>query len=245
MAYWLLKWTLTPILRAFYRVRVEGMEHLPTHGPVILASNHVSFCDSIFLPMVLKRRVTFVAKAEYFDDPKTAWIFRAIGQIPIRREGGSASEGALAAAGAVLAAGGVFGIYPEGTRSPDGRLYRGHTGIARLALHSGAPVIATAMIGTKEAQPIGQLMPNPFVPVTIRLSAPMDFASRYADRLDDRFALREITDEIMYELRELSEQTYVDVYCKRKDPEAATAGAAPEAHVVPIAPAPAALVGAS
>src|ERR1700730_19218197 len=116
MTYWLLKAILTPILRLFYRVRVEGLEHVPAHGPAIMASNHVSFCDSVFLPLVLKRRITFVAKAEYFEDPKTAWFFRAVGQIPIKREGGSASQRALASAKEVLDRGGVFGIYPEGTR---------------------------------------------------------------------------------------------------------------------------------
>src|ERR1700704_5516291 len=134
MAYRLTKFILTPILRFLFKVRVEGLEHIPPGGAAILASNHVSFSDSIFLPMVLRRRVTFVAKAEYFDDPKTAWFFRAVGQIPIRREGGSASAGALLAANEVLQSGGLFGIYPEGTRSPDGRLYKGHTGVARLAL---------------------------------------------------------------------------------------------------------------
>src|ERR1700716_325322 len=149
MTYWLFKAVLTPVLRFFYRVRVEGLEHVPAKGPVIMASNHVSFSDSIFLPLVLRRRVTFVAKAEYFEDPKTAWFFRAMGQIPIKREGGSASQRALEAAREVLDAGDLFGIYPEGTRSPDGRLYKGHTGIARLALQSHVPVIAVAMIGTR------------------------------------------------------------------------------------------------
>ena len=134
MAYWVVKAVLTPILRFFFQVRLEGGEHIPDTGAAILASNHVSFSDSIFLPMVLRRRITFVAKAEYFDDPKTAWFFRAVGQIPIRREGGSASAGALAAATDVLRAGDLFGIYPEGTRSPDGRLYKGKTGLARLAV---------------------------------------------------------------------------------------------------------------
>src|SRR5436305_7950072 len=113
MAYWLMKLVLTPVLRFFYRVRVEGLEHVPDDGPAILASNHVSFCDSVFLPLVLRRRVTFVAKAEYFEDPKTAWIFRALGQIPVKREGGSASQGALDSAAEVLRGGGLFGIYPE------------------------------------------------------------------------------------------------------------------------------------
>jgi len=214
MTYWLVKSVLTPILRFFYRVKVEGLEHLPAEGPVILASNHVSFSDSIFLPMVLDRRVTFVAKAEYFDDPKTAWFFRAAGQIPIRRDSGSASDAALAAAGEVLQAGGVFGIYPEGTRSPDGRLYRGHTGVARLALKCRAPIVPVAMIGTKEAQPIGQVMPNLFVPITIRIGRPLTY-ERLHERVDDRLALRDITDEVMYELRELSGQEYVPRYAKR------------------------------
>src|SRR6478752_3617247 len=128
---------LTPVLHLFYRVRVEGRDGVPKEGAVILAANHRSFLDSIFLPLVLRRRVTFVAKAEYFDDPRTAWFFRAVGQIPIRREGGSAAEGALLAATDVLERGGVFGIYPEGTRTRDGYLHRGKTGVARLALSTG------------------------------------------------------------------------------------------------------------
>src|SRR5438094_8155286 len=132
--YWVLKAILTPMLRLLFKVKPEGKDAVPADGPAILASNHVSFSDSIFLPLVLRRRITFVAKAEYFEDPKTAWFFRAVGQIPIKREGGSASEGALAAAREVLQNQGLFGIYPEGTRSPDGRLYRGKTGVAPLAL---------------------------------------------------------------------------------------------------------------
>ena len=214
MTYWLLKAILTPLLRFFYRVRVEGLEGVPRDGPVILASNHVSFSDSIFLPLVLRRRVTFVAKAEYFEDPKTAWFFRAVGQIPIQRQGGSASQRALAAAQEVLDRGGVFGIYPEGTRSPDGRLYKGHTGVARLALGCRAPVLAVAMVGTREAQPIGQVRPRLFMPITVRFSEPMHF-DRYDDRQDDPLVLRQITDEIMWKLRELSGQEYVNRYAKR------------------------------
>jgi 1-acyl-sn-glycerol-3-phosphate acyltransferase len=212
MAYWVMKLLLTPVLRFFFRVRVEGMEHVPTEGPAILASNHVSFCDSIFLPLMLRRRLTFVAKAEYFDDPKTAWFFRAMGQIPIKRGGGPASMRALESAAEVLQDGHLFGIYPEGTRSPDGRLYRGRTGVARLAIENRVPVLAVAMIGTKEAQPIGQVWPNLFRPITIRISPPMHFDSYAAD---DRLALRQVTDQIMFELRRLSDQTYVDRYCKR------------------------------
>ena len=218
MAYWVVKAILTPILRFLFRVRVEGAEHLPKKGAAILASNHLSFSDSIFLPLMLRRRVTFVAKAEYFDDPKTAWFFRAVGQIPIKREGGSASQGALDAATEVLQAGGLFGIYPEGTRSPDGRLYKGHTGVARLALRNKAPVHAVAMVGTREAQPIGQVKPNFFMPITVRISKPLTF-ERYYDRADDPRVLREITDQIMFELRELSGQEYVNQYAKRKGVE--------------------------
>ena len=216
MAYWIVKAILTPILLVLFRVRVEGREHVPADGAAILASNHVSFCDSIFLPLVLRRRITFVAKAEYFDDPKTAWFFRAVGQIPIKRQGGSASARALAAATDVLRGGQLFGIYPEGTRSPDGRLYRGHTGVARLALDSRVPVLAVAMVGTREVQPVGQVWPRLFRRVTVRLSAPMRF-DHYADRADDPTVLRAVTDEIMFELRELSGQDYVDRYAKRKD----------------------------
>jgi 1-acyl-sn-glycerol-3-phosphate acyltransferase len=216
MTYWVLKAILTPILRFFYRVRVEGAEHLPAEGPVIMAGNHISFCDSVFLPLVLKRRITFVAKAEYFEDPKTAWIFRALGQIPIKREGGSASERALASAREVLLGRGIFGIYPEGTRSPDGRLYKGHTGVGRLALQVRAPVVAVAMIGTREAQPIGQVMPRLFMPITVRFSEPMAW-ERYYDRADDPLLLRQITDEIMFKIRELSGQEYANRYAKRKD----------------------------
>src|SRR5437588_4536173 len=212
MAYWLMKLVLTPVLRFFYRVRVEGLEHVPEEGAAIFASNHVSFCDSIFLPLVLPRRLTFVAKAEYFEDPKTAWFFRMMGQIPIKRGGGPASARALAAATDVLQAGELFGIYPEGTRSPDGRLYRGRTGVARLAIENQVPVLAVAMIGTREAQPIGQVRLNLFMPITILISPPLRFDDASAD---DHLALRRVTDMIMFELRRLSGQEYVDTYCKR------------------------------
>ncbi len=196
-----MKAILTPVLRFFYRVRVEGLDNVPADGAAILAGNHLAVCDSFFLPLALRRRITFVAKAEYFEDPKTAWFFRAAGQIPIKRDGGSSSERALESAREVLEAGGLFGIYPEGTRSPDGRLYKGHTGVARLAL--------------QEAQTIGRAIPRFFMPITIKIGAPMNF-ERYADRVGDPKALRQITDEIMFELRELSGQEYVDSYAVRK-----------------------------
>ena len=218
MAYWVLKAILTPVLRLFYRVRVEGSEHVPTRGPVILAANHRSFLDSIFLPLVIRRRVTFVAKAEYFDDPKTAWFFRAVGQIPIRREGGSAAEGALAAATDVLERGGVFGIYPEGTRTRDGYLHRGHTGVARLALATGAPIVPVGLVATDECQPTDKKLPRLFRTVWIRFGTPLPL-EHYAGREHDRLVLRQVADELMYEIRELSGYEYVDSYMTKKREE--------------------------
>ena len=216
MAYWFVKIVLTPILRVVYRIRVEGREHLPKCGPVILASNHRSFLDSIFIPLVVRRRVTFVAKAEYFDDPKTAWFFRAVGQIPIRREGGTASEGALAAATDVLEGGGVFGIYPEGTRTRDGLLHRGKTGVARLALGTSAPIVPVGLVGTDECQPTDKKLPRLFRKVTIRFGPPLSM-EHYATREHDRLVLRQITDELMFEIGELSGYEYRDTYASKSD----------------------------
>ncbi len=215
MAYWIIKCLATPLLRFFFRIRVEGLDHVPRSGAAILAGNHLAVFDSIFVPLVLRRRITFVAKAEYFENPKTAWFFGAVGQIPIKRTGGSASQRALESARKVLESGQLFGIYPEGTRSPDGRLYKGHTGVARLALECKVPVLAVACIGTREAQPIGQAIPRLFMPITIRISRPLDF-SRYYGCENDPLVLRKITDEIMFELRELSGQEYVNTYATRK-----------------------------
>ena len=215
MLYWVIKGCLTPVLRVGFRIRVEGREHLPKKGPVILASNHRSFLDSIFIPLVVRRRVTFVAKAEYFDDPKTAWFFKGVGQIPIRREGGSASERALDSAMDVLREGGVFGIYPEGTRTRDGYLHRGHTGVARLALRAGAPIVPVGLIGTDDIQPVDKRMPRFGKPVTIRFGEALA-PERYAGREHDHLALRELTDELMYEICQLSGYEYVDTYATRK-----------------------------
>ena len=211
MAYWVVKALLTPLLRLVFRVRVEGLENVPRRGAAILAGNHLSFIDSFFLPLVVHRRVTFVAKAEYFDDPRTAWFFRAVGQIPIRRGGGHESRRALETAKDVLDSGRLFGIYPEGTRSPDGRLYKGHTGVARLAVDCGVPVVAVGMIGTREIQPVGRKVPRMFRTVTIRFSEPMWFSAAEPGPL----YLRQATDQIMYTLRELSGQEYVNRYAKR------------------------------
>ncbi|MCZ7536454.1 MAG: 1-acyl-sn-glycerol-3-phosphate acyltransferase [Acidimicrobiia bacterium] len=230
MLYWVVKGVLTPLLRVLYRVKVEGRQNIPRTGPVILAANHRSFLDSIFLPLVLRRRVTFVAKAEYFDDPKTAWFFRGVGQIPIRREGGSASERALESAAEVLQAGGVFAIYPEGTRTRDGYLHRGHTGVARLALRCGAPIVPVGMIGTDEIQPVDRKLPLVFRTVGIRFGRPLDL-SRFDGAADDRLALRAIADEIMFEVQDLSGYEYVDTYMTRSADDAA----AEPARVVTLA----------
>jgi len=216
--YWVVKAFLTPFLRVCFRPWVEGPEHLPVDGAAILASNHLSFSDSIFLPLVVSRKVTFLAKSDYFTGrgfkgALTRHFFRGVGQVPIDRRGGAASEAALATATRILAEGGLLGLYPEGTRSPDGRLYRGKTGIARMALEAGVPVIPVAMINTDVVQPTGQKIPT-LGRVGIRVGKPLDF-SRYAGMEDDRFVLRSITDEIMYELMMLSGQEYVDQYATK------------------------------
>ncbi len=215
MLYWVIKIVVTPVLRVCCRIRVEGKEHLPRSGPVILASNHRSFLDSIFIPLLVSRRVTFVAKAEYFDDKRVAWFFRGVGQIPIRREGGSASERALESATEVLEAGGVFGIYPEGTRTRDGKLHRGHTGVARLALRTGAPIIPVGIIGSDEVQPIDTKLPRLFKTVRIRFGEPIELG-HYQGRHDDRLALRDVADEVMFEIQQLSGYEYVDTYATKR-----------------------------
>lgn len=215
MLYWVIKIVLTPILRVLVRIRVEGKEHLPRSGPVIVASNHRSFLDSIFIPLVIRRRVTFVAKAEYFDDKRVAWFFCGVGQIPIRREGGSASERALQSATEVLEAGGVFGIYPEGTRTRDGKLHRGHTGVARLALRTGAPIIPVGLIGTDAVQPVDSKLPRLFKPVRICFGEPIEL-DHYQGRHDDRLALRDVADEVMFEIGQLCGYEYSDTYATKK-----------------------------
>jgi 1-acyl-sn-glycerol-3-phosphate acyltransferase len=173
VAYWILKVILSPIFFLLWKVEIEGQEHVPKHGPAVLAANHQSFCDSFFLPLVMKRRVTYVAKAEYFDDWKTAWFFRAAGQIPMNRGGGDASQRALDTAKEVLHGGSLLGIYPEGTRSPDVRLHRGHTGVARLAIGCGVPIIPVGIVGTRAIQPPGRRLMRPFHPVTVRFGPPV------------------------------------------------------------------------
>jgi 1-acyl-sn-glycerol-3-phosphate acyltransferase len=242
VAYWVLKSLLSPIFWLFWRVKVEGRENIPRTGAAILAPNHVSFCDSLFMPLVVRRRVTFVAKAEYFDSWKTAWFFRGCGQIPMRREGGSASERALATAREVLNDGGILGIYPEGTRSPDGRLYRGHTGVARLALGCGVTVVPVGIVGTTDVQPRGSNMMRPFRRVTIRFGPALDLARFEGTSATDPLALRAVTDELMFEIRRLSDQVYVDRYAKRHGvvggSDVAEVHPTPTADVGPRAPSP-------
>ncbi|WP_448060974.1 lysophospholipid acyltransferase family protein [Cellulomonas hominis] len=204
-----------PLLHLLFRPWVRGAENVPAEGAAILAGNHVAVIDSFFLPLVLDREIVFIGKSEYFTGRGikgrlTAGFMRGVGTIPVDRGGGKASEAALNTGLKRLREGGLFGIYPEGTRSPDGRLYRGKTGVARLALESGAPVIPVVMIGTDKAQPLGQRLPRP-QRIGVVIGEPLDF-SRYAGMENDRFILRSVTDEIMYALMSLSGQEYVDVY---------------------------------
>jgi len=221
--YWFLKWVAVgPWLRMVFRPQVSGAEHVPATGPAILASNHLSYADWLFMPLTLPRRVTFVAKAEYFNTPGLkGWFqrkfFSGAGQVPIDRSGATAAEGALKAARQILEEGELFGIYPEGTRSHDGKLYRGKTGVARLALETGVPVIPVAVVGTDVVAPPGQTF-GKFTRPIVRFGKPLDF-SRYEGMENDRYILRSITDEIMYEIMRLSGQEYVDMYATRAKEE--------------------------
>ncbi len=204
-----------PVVNLLFRPWVKGMNNVPETGPAVLVSNHLSFSDSIFLPLAVPRPVSFLAKSEYFTGKGlkgklTAAFFRLTNQLPMDRSGGAASASSLSAGVDVLENGGLLGIYPEGTRSPDGRLYRGKTGVAKLVLKTGVPVIPVAMIGTDKVQPIGRKIPN-IRRIGIIVGEPLDF-SRYAGMENDRFIQRSVTDEIMYELMRLSGQEYVDVY---------------------------------
>ena len=216
MFYWLMKHIFVgPLLKLIYRPWVRGGENVPADGPAILASNHLAVIDSFFLPLMLDREIVFIGKQEYFTGKGikgrlVAGFMRGVGTIPVDRGGGKAGEAALNTGLRRLQEGGLFGIYPEGTRSPDGRLYRGKTGVARLALESGAPVLPVVMVGTNIAQPIGRKIPK-IMRIGTVIGEPLDF-SRYHGMEDDRFILRSVTDEIMYALLSLSGQEYVDMY---------------------------------
>ncbi len=217
--YWIMKYILMgPVLRLLYRPDVTGLACVPAQGPVIFAINHNAFMDSMFLPMMVKRRVTFLAKDEYFTTPGIKGFFMktfltGIGMVGINRSGGNASEAALRAGVRVLNQGDVLGIYPEGTRSPTGKLYRGHTGVARMALAANAVVLPVGMRGTRAVQPPGKRIPN-IKKISFTIGKPLDF-SRYKGMDDDRFVLRSMTDEIMYEIMQLSGQEYVDIYATK------------------------------
>lgn len=231
MLYWVLKYIfLGPLLRLLYRPKVTGLENVPADGPVIMAINHNSFMDSIFVPLVVKRPMTFLAKDEYFTTPgfKGFWMkvfFKGVGQVPINRSGGNASEAALITGVKVLDSGNILGIYPEGTRSPDGKLYRGHTGVARMALAAHAQVIPVGVKGSREVQPAGKRIPR-IRKITIDIGTPLDF-SRYDGMENDRFVLRSMTDEIMYEIMLLSGQEYCDMYASKAKKLIAAQKAAP------------------
>ena len=216
MTYFILKtFVLGPLLRFIFRPWVRGVENVPSSGAAILASNHLSFSDSIFLPLQCPRPVVFLAKSEYFTGRGLkGWLvkifLKSTGQLPIDRSGGKASEAALNTGLGVLEQGQLLGIYPEGTRSPDGRLYRGRTGIARMVLEAKVPVIPVAMIDTEKVQPIGKRLPR-VRRVGIVYGKPLDF-SRFDGMEGDRIVLRAVTDEIIYELKKISGQEYVDQY---------------------------------
>lgn len=216
MFYWLMKYVMIgPVVKAIFRPWIVGRSNVPHNGAAILASNHLSVSDSVFLPLLIDRRMSFLAKSDYFTGRgikgwATKFFMRATGQIPIDRSGGKASEASLNTGLQVLGRGDLLGIYPEGTRSPDGKLYRGRTGIARMALEAKVPVIPVVMVDTDTAMPIGQTVPH-IVRVGIVIGEPLDF-SRYAGMENDRYILRSVTDEIMVALQRLGEQEYDDVY---------------------------------
>ncbi|AKG41792.1 lysophospholipid acyltransferase family protein [Streptomyces xiamenensis] len=217
----LLRALFGPLLKLFFRPRVEGLENIPGEGPVVLAGNHLTFIDSVILPLISKRQVHFIGKDEYVTGRSLkgrimAWFFTGVGMIPVARDGGHGGVAALMTGLRVLEQGKVFGIYPEGTRSPDGRLYRGRTGIARLTLMSGAPVVPFAMIGTDRVQPGGKGLPRVGRGrrITVRFGEPLDF-SRYEGMDRDRYVLRAVTDEVMTEVMRLSGQEYVDMYATK------------------------------
>ncbi|GAA2695909.1 MULTISPECIES: lysophospholipid acyltransferase family protein [Nonomuraea] len=216
MFYWVVKAILAPFLHLVFRPWAEGLDNVPRHGPVILAGNHLSFADHFFGALHLPRKVISLGKSDYFTGRGlkgffTRLFFSGVGTVPIDRSGGKASEAALRTGKRILAEGNVLGIYPEGTRSPDGRLYKGKTGVARLALESRAPVIPWAMVNTFEMMPPGRPLPKFGIRPGVRFGKPLDF-SRYYGMEDDRLVLRAVTDEIMYALMELSGQEYVDKY---------------------------------
>ena len=212
VAYRVLKFVIGGTMRSLYTIRTEGLDNVPATGPAILAANHISFLDSFFIPLAVPRRVTYLAKAEYWDSWKTRWFFEAVGQIPVRRDDSAKAQSALEQGVKVLGNQGLLGIYPEGTRSPDGRLYRGKTGPARMAHRAGVPIVPIGLIGTLEVMAKEAKLPRFSGEVTIRFGAPLQVPDS-AD--DDPMMLRSFTDRLMYEIAQLSGQEYVDSYAGR------------------------------
>ena len=226
------KAVLRPMAKLLWKFDVAGLENIPKDGPAILCPNHISVIDSFFVPAVVHRALIYVGKAEYLDDWKTRRLFPALGMIPIDRRGGEHAASALDAARGVLTSGGLFGIYPEGTRSRSGKLHKGHTGAARLAIETGAPIIPVGLIGTREIQPPDKALPKPFMKCTINFGEPVD-PSRYEFRDGDRAVYRQMIDEVMFEIQALCGLEYEDTYAGAKAPAKPVEPAAPE-PVVPI-----------
>lgn len=225
-------WLMKPLFRFLWKFDVQGRDNVPATGGAVICANHLAAIDSFVVPAVLPRSIMYVGKSEYLDDWKTAKLFPRLGMIPIDRRGGDHAKGALDAARQVLEQGGLFGIYPEGTRSRSGRLHKGHTGAARLAIETGCPIVPVGLIGTPEIQPPDQSVPNFFRRATISFGAPID-VSRYAGRVGDRVVYRELIDEVMFEIGRLSGQDYDDTYAGAASPASGqTPGAEAEVTLV-------------
>jgi 1-acyl-sn-glycerol-3-phosphate acyltransferase len=211
--YRVLRKVLPPLINPYLHVRIEGLERVPERSAAILACNHLSFIDSMVVPMNVPRPVYFLGKADYWESWRTRWFFQGTGVVPVHRGGGEQGEASLRTGVEILSGGDLLGIYPEGTRSPDGRLYRGKTGPVRMALEARVPIVPCAVIGTNEAMPTGSYVPKR-QPVTVRYGEPLDL-SRFHARREDPFVLRSATDELMYEIMLLSGQEYVDEYAAK------------------------------
>jgi 1-acyl-sn-glycerol-3-phosphate acyltransferase len=223
-----------PLANRLWTIERSGFDRLPNEGPAILCPNHISFIDSVFLMLSLPRNISFVGKAEYMDSWKTKFVFPAMGMIPIDRAGGDKSQGALDIAQKVLERGELFGIYPEGTRSRDGRLYKGRTGAARLAMATGAPIFPVGIVGTDQVQPVNARMPKLRTSCSITIGRPIR-PERYVGRGPEHLAWRSMIDEVMFEIREMTGQTYVNAYSGAAEDDKPSKVATVEAVDEPVA----------